>query len=197
MLGSDMAELSERVRQSIAHQEQYLTHYSQILRQAGVSLAAALARGNKLITFGCPPVAQHLVAEFTGRFTTHRPGLAAVCLCDNPSAITAIANDYGREAVYPRQIQALSQSGDFVLAFTAGGDPAARAGIDEAHKLGLETLVLEVPGADENTALETSLTAGHLLCEQVEFELRRIRPEWFDQRSVVHPILSPSLPASR
>ncbi len=64
-----MAELSERVRSSLAQQEEYLTRHSAALVSAGVKLGAALARGNKLITLGCPAVAQHLAAEITGRFT--------------------------------------------------------------------------------------------------------------------------------
>src|SRR5579859_7158221 len=113
MLYSIMAELSERVAQSLAKQQQYLNHHAAILLQAGASLAAALARGNKLLAVGCPVVAEHMVAELTGRYVLERPGLPAIALSENPSSVTAILNDYGRERVYARQLAALAQTGDF------------------------------------------------------------------------------------
>ena len=174
-----MAELSERVRASLAAQEQYLTTHASLLARAGANLGAALARGNKLIALGCPTVAQHIVAELTGRFSAERPGLAALSLFENPSAVTAIANDYGPARVYARQLAALALPGDFVLTLVAGVDPAARAALEEARQMGLETLALEMPGSEEAVAAETFLTAAHLLCEAAEVELARLRPEWF------------------
>src|SRR5258708_6787577 len=109
---STMAELSERVAQSLAHQQRYLNQHAGVLLQAGGSLAAALVRGNKLIAVGCPVVAEHMGAELTGRSLTERPGLPAVALSENAAAATAIMNDYGRERVYARQLQALSRDGD-------------------------------------------------------------------------------------
>jgi phosphoheptose isomerase len=180
-----MAELSERVKNSLATQEQYLNLHLPLLVRAGASLAAALARGNKLIVLGCPIVAQHMAAELTGRFATERPGLPAVCLSDNTSAVTAIMNDYGRDRVYVRQLTAVALPGDFVLGFMAGIDHAAQDGIDHAQRGGLETLVLEVPGVNEWMAAEVFLTAAHLLVEEVEAELPRLQPEWFPQPPVV------------
>lgn len=174
-----MSELSEHVKRSLAQQEQYLNLHSGILQRAGASLGAALARGNKLLAVGCPAVAEHLVAEITGRYMAERPGLPAIALCENPSAVTAILNDYGRDQVYVRQLSALVSAGDFVLGFMAGPDLAAHLGIDEAHKLGIETLALEIPDADEWIAMETFLTAVHILCEGAEAELRRQKPDWF------------------
>ena len=174
-----MAELSERVRVSLAAQEQFLTAHALLLARAGANLGAALARGNKLIAFGCPTVAQHVAAELTGRFSAERRGLAAVSLSENPSAVTAIANDYGEAQVYARQLAALASPGDFVLALMAGVDPAARAALGEAQQMGLETLALEMPGVEETVVAETFLTAAHLLCEAAEAELARLRPEWF------------------
>ena len=145
-----MAELSERVRSSLAQQEEFLTRHSAALVSAGVKLGAALARGNKLITLGCPTVAQHLAAEITGRFSAPRRGLPAIWLSENPSSLTAITNDYGREHVYERELSALAQPGDFVLALVAGDDPAACKAVPLAKKLSLEILVLELPGAEED-----------------------------------------------
>jgi D-sedoheptulose 7-phosphate isomerase len=174
-----MAELSERVKSSLATQEQYLNLHLPVLMRAGASLAAALGRGNKLIAMGCPTVAQHMVAELTGRFVLERPPLPAIFLGDNIASVTSIMNDYGRNRVYVRQLMALAQPGDFVLGFMAGVDHAAHDGLDYAQREGLETLVLEVPGAEEWTATEIFLTAAHLLCEEVEAELQRLRPDWF------------------
>ena len=174
-----MPEISERVKLSLQAQENYLTTHLPVLMQAGASLGAALARGNKLLALGCPTIAQHMVAELTGRFVLERPGLPAICLSENNSAVTAILNDYGRNRVYVRQLMALAQSGDFVLGFLAGGEQAAQDGIDQAQQMGLETLALELPGVEEGTATETFLIAAHLLCEKAEAELQRLQPDRF------------------
>jgi phosphoheptose isomerase len=174
-----MAELSDRVKNSLATQEQYLNLHLPVLVRAGASLAAALGRGNKLIAIGCPTVAQHMVAELTGRFVLERAPLPAVFLGDNTAAVTAIMNDYGRNRVYVRQLMALAQPGDFVLGFMAGVDHAAHDGLDYAQREGLETLVLEAPGVEEWVAAEIFITAAHLLCEEVEDELQRLQPDWF------------------
>jgi D-sedoheptulose 7-phosphate isomerase len=174
-----MAELSERVKLSLRAQEDYLNLHLAVLARAGASLGAALARGNKLVAIGCPLVAQHMVAEFTGRFVLERPGLPAVCLSENNSAVTAILNDYGRNSIYVRLLTALAQDGDFVLGLLAGSDPAAQEGVEQAQRMGFETLVLELPGAEEWTASEAFLTAVHLLCEEAEAELRRLHPDKF------------------
>lgn len=174
-----MAELSERIKASIATQEQYLNLHGGILSHAGTNLGAALARGNKLIAIGCPTVARHIVSDITGRYGPERPGLPAISLCDNPSIMTAILNDYGRDKIYVRQLMALAQPGDFVLGLLAGVDHPAQDGIDQAQKMGLETLALDLPGEDELVANEVFLTAAHLLCEAAEAELLRLKPEWF------------------
>jgi len=178
-----MAELSDRVKNSLATQEQYLNLHLPLLVRAGASLAAALGRGNKLIAIGCPTVAQHMVAELTGRFVLERAPLAAVFLGDNAASVTAIMNDYGRNRIYVRQLMALAQPGDFVLGFLAGVDHAAHDGLDYAQREGLETLVLEVPGVEEWMAAEIFITAAHLLCEEVEDELQRLQPDWFRTES--------------
>ncbi len=174
-----MAELSERIKLSIGAQEQYLNLHAGVLARAGLSLAAALLRGNKLIAIGCPVVAEHMVAEVVGKYVADRPGLPAIALSENAASLTAITNDYGRDRVYLRLLDALAQPGDFVLGFMAGVDHPAQTAIDHAQKLGLETLVLEIPGAEEWVATEIFLTAAHLLCEEMELELQRMKPEWF------------------
>ncbi len=179
-----MAELSERVKTSLATQEQYLNLHLPVLMRAAASLAAALERGNKLIAVGCPTVAQHLVAELTGRFVQERPALPAICMSDNAASVTSILNDYGRNRIYVRQLTALAQPGDFVLGLMAGLDHAAHDGIEHAQRMGLETLVLEVSGVEEWIAMEVFLTAAHLLCEEVEAELQRLKPEWFASPAV-------------
>src|SRR5258706_8002221 len=144
-----MAELSERVESSLGMQEQYLNLHAGILVRAGSSLGAALARGNKLIALGCPIIARRVVAQINGRYSAQRPGLPAIALSENGPSVTGILNEYGRDEIYKRQLSAMAQPGDFVLGFLAGVDHAAQDGIDQARKLGLETLALEVPGAEE------------------------------------------------
>jgi phosphoheptose isomerase len=180
-----MAELSDRIKLSLGAQEQYLNLHANMLARAGASLGQALLRGNKLIAIGCPSVAEHLVAEITGRYSAERPGLPAISLSENGASLTAITNDYGRDRVYLRLLDALAQPGDFVLGFMAGVDHPAQTAIDHAQKLGLETLILEIPGAEEWVATEIFLTAVHLLCEETEMELQRFKPEWYQANSGV------------
>jgi D-sedoheptulose 7-phosphate isomerase len=92
---------------------------------AGEALAAALARGNKALACGNGGSAadcQHFAAELVGRFERERPGLPAVALTVDTSALTAIANDYGYDAVFSRQVEALGREGDVLLALSTSGN---------------------------------------------------------------------------
>jgi D-sedoheptulose 7-phosphate isomerase len=92
---------------------------------AGEALAAALGRGNKALACGNGGSAadcQHFAAELVGRFERERPGLPAVALTVDTSALTAIANDYSYDAVFAKQVEALGREGDVLLALSTSGN---------------------------------------------------------------------------
>jgi D-sedoheptulose 7-phosphate isomerase len=95
------------------------------LARAGEALALALKNGNKVLSCGnggSAADAQHFAAEMVGRFERERAGLPGIALTTDTSALTAIANDYGFDRVFSRQVEALGQAGDFLLAISTSGN---------------------------------------------------------------------------
>jgi len=100
----------------------------------------AIKGGNKVLIFGnggSASDAQHIAAEFTGRFVKNRKAYPAIALTTDTSALTAIANDYGFERIFARQIEALAQQGDIVIGIsTSGNSINVIHGLLEAKKYG-------------------------------------------------------------
>jgi D-sedoheptulose 7-phosphate isomerase len=95
------------------------------IARAGEALAAALRSGRKVLACGNGGSAadsQHFAAEIVGRFERERPGLPAVALTVDTSALTAIANDYDFDRVFSRQVEALGNAGDVLLAISTSGN---------------------------------------------------------------------------
>jgi D-sedoheptulose 7-phosphate isomerase len=102
--------------------------------------------GGKLIAFGnggSAADAQHIAAEFVGRYRAERQALAAIALTTDSSALTAIGNDYGFEEIFSRQLEAIGKPGDVVLALsTSGNSSNVLRAIESARKLGMATIGL-------------------------------------------------------
>lgn len=84
-----------------------------------------IENGNKVLLFGnggSAADAQHIAAEFTGRFVKERKGLPAIALTTDTSAITAIGNDYGYDQIFSRQVEALSNEGDLLIGISTSGN---------------------------------------------------------------------------
>src|SRR5258708_18812684 len=99
---------------------------SLIAKTSGI-LVDAFRRGNKVLLFGnggSAADAQHIAAEFVGRFAFDRPALPALALSVNTSCVTAIGNDYGFDLVFSRQIEALGQKGDIAIGISTSGNSA-------------------------------------------------------------------------
>lgn len=113
---------------------------------AATAISQALWAGGKLLAFGnggSAADAQHVVAELVGRFEGERRALAAVALTTDPSTLTAVANDYGFELVFARQVEALGREGDVALGIsTSGRSPNVLAGLRAAKGTGLTTIAL-------------------------------------------------------
>jgi D-sedoheptulose 7-phosphate isomerase len=151
-------------------------------------LRDCLKANGKILLFGnggSAADAQHIAAEFVCRFSRDRDPLPAIALTTDTSALTAIANDYGFERVFARQVEALTQPGDAVIAIsTSGRSPNVIAGIEAARVRGARTIGLTggdggsmVAAVDIPIIIPTDVTAriqechitiGHLICEVVE-----------------------------
>jgi D-sedoheptulose 7-phosphate isomerase len=152
---------------------------------------AALRRGNKILLAGNGDSAadsQHLAAELVGRFNFDRPGLPAITLTTDTSALTGIGNDYGFERLFARQIEALGNQGDLFFAIsTSGRSPNVLAALKTARERGLVTIGLTGQSGGEMVALcdhclrmpsavtpkiqEGHITIGHILFALVEREM--------------------------
>jgi len=149
---------------------------------------AALTRGRRIFFMGnggSAADAQHIVAELVGRFLRERPPLPAIALTTNTSSLTAIANDYGYEDVFERQVRALVRRGDIVVGITTSGRSpnvlralkAARAkgaftvGLTGAHGEELKIvaqLVIDVPSESTPRIQESHITIGHIFCDLLD-----------------------------
>jgi D-sedoheptulose 7-phosphate isomerase len=150
----------------------------------------AFKRGNKVILMGnggSAADAQHLAAEFSGKMYRDRAPLPALALTTNSSSITAIANDYGYDTVFSRQIQGILLKGDVVIGIsTSGNSPNIVLALEKARQLGAVTvaftgeggklnqwadIALAVPSKDTPRVQEAHITAGHVICQIVEEEM--------------------------
>ena len=183
-MSSDAAEL---IRESIvAHEALLADELLAAIGEAADAIADALRSGHKVLLFGnggSASDATHIAAEFLGRFQRERDPLPALALSDNTSAVTAIANDFGFEHVFARQLRGLAVRGDVAIAIsTSGRSPNVLAGAAAARELGLRTIALtgadggELANAvDIAIAVRASKTAriqeGHILIAHVVCDL--------------------------
>ncbi len=176
----DSAALHERVRQN-----------PQPVLDAAAAIVAALRRGGTLLLFGnggSASDAQHVSAEFVGRFQRERVALAAIALTTDASILTSVANDYGFDRVFVRQIEALGRPGDVALGITtSGGSANVLAALETARAKGLKAIALtgrdggaagraadihiNVPAASIARVQEVHRTLLHIICDIVEGEL--------------------------
>lgn len=116
------------------------------IARAGEALAAALKAGRKALACGNGGSAadsQHFAAEIVGRFERERPGMPAIALTVDTSAITAIANDYDFDRVFSKQVEALGQAGDVLLAIsTSGNSKNVMEAVKAAHAKAMVVIAL-------------------------------------------------------
>lgn len=153
-------------------------------------IAAAFRRGNRVLLCGnggSAADAQHIAAELAGKFKLDRPPLPAVALTTNTSVLTALANDFGYDEVFSRQVRALAAAGDVVIGIsTSGRSPNVILALEQARAKGAlavaftgsggalkeaADLCLDVPSSDTPRIQEVHITAGHIICALVEEEL--------------------------
>ncbi len=161
--------------------------------EIAAAIITALRSGNKLLIIGnggSAADAQHIAAEIVGRYKQDRPGWAAIALTTDTSALTSIANDYGFEQVFARQIEGLGLRGDVLLALsTSGRSPNILAALRSARKRGLVTIgftgskgealgalcdhLLVAPSDDTPVIQQIHLTIAHGICDEIEQTMMR------------------------
>jgi D-sedoheptulose 7-phosphate isomerase len=163
------------------------------LASATEAIIRSLKAGGKVLfcgNGGSAADAQHLAAEFSGRFYFDRPPLFAEALHVNTSYLTAVANDYSFDEVFARQVRAKGAGGDVLVGLSTSGDsPNVLRALEEARGLGMTTVgltgegggkmkgrcthLIAVPSKDTPRIQEVHITLGHVVCELVEAALFR------------------------
>ena len=161
------------------------------IERAGLQMVQALLNGGKILTCGnggSAGDAQHFSSELLNRFERERPSLPALALTTDPSTITSIANDYSYNEVFSKQIRALGNAGDVLLAIsTSGNSPSIVEAIRAAHENGLRVVALTgkgggqigemlrngdvhicVPSARTARIQEVHLLTVHCLCDAID-----------------------------
>ncbi|MDR3398528.1 MAG: phosphoheptose isomerase [Pandoraea sp.] len=157
-------------------------------------MVEALSNGNKILACGNGGSAadcQHFAAELVGRFERERPELPAIALTTDSSILTAVGNDYNFDAIFSKQVRALGQEGDVLLAITTSGNSGnVLTAIEAAHERGMHVIALTGKGGGKiNAALgeldvhicvpadrtariqEVHLLTIHCLCDLIDSAL--------------------------
>ena len=161
---------------------------SDTIAEAAQIILNAYRAGKKVLLIGnggSAADAQHIAAELAGRFKLERAGLPAIALTTNTSTLTAVANDYGYDRVFSRQLEALANDKDVLIAITTSGtSPNILKAAEMAHSKGVTVigltgatggklkdmadLTIMVPSDDTARIQEAHITIGHIICHLVE-----------------------------
>jgi D-sedoheptulose 7-phosphate isomerase len=184
--------MRDRIRdimlESIQIKEELMRNNIGQIKEIVDTIIDALKKGGKLILFGNGGSAsdsQHIAAELVGRFKKDRTSLAAIALTTNTAILTSLANDYGYDIVFAKQIEALAQKNDVCVGIsTSGKAKNVASGIKQAKKMGVKTIALTggdggdlakladtsliVPSAVTARIQEAHITIGHIICELIE-----------------------------
>jgi D-sedoheptulose 7-phosphate isomerase len=187
-----MQEIQRRLRESAELKLRLGAAELEPLARLIDATTAALAAGRKMLVCGnggSAADAQHIAAELVGRYQKERRGLPAIALTTDTSILTSIGNDYGFEAVFARQVEALAGPGDVLIGIsTSGNSPNVEKAILRARELGgivtaaflgrdggrikpLVDYAIVVPATETARIQECHITFGHILCELVEARL--------------------------
>jgi D-sedoheptulose 7-phosphate isomerase len=161
---------------------------SDSIEECGRLILDSVSRGNKVLICGnggSAADAQHIAAEFVGRYETERRALPAIALTTDTSALTALANDYSFERIFARQVEALAVKGDLLIAIsTSGNSPNVIAAVMEARRKGCTVIGMTGSGGKKLASLcdacllvpsqrtariqEAHITVAHIWCEMVD-----------------------------
>jgi D-sedoheptulose 7-phosphate isomerase len=177
--------------ESTAVKQQFAREQAERIVQVAKLMATAFREGQKVLLFGnggSATDAAHMAAEFVGRYKRERAPLPAMALATDIATITCIANDYGYDELFARQIRAHGRKGDIAIAIsTSGNSPNVLKGAEAAKACGLTTIAwtggsggklaglvdfpFVVPSTVTARIQECHITMGHVLCELIEEQL--------------------------
>lgn len=184
-----MQEIQRRLRESAELKLSLGASVLEPLQALIGATAHALRTGHKILFFGnggSAADAQHLAAELVGRYQRERRGWPAIALTTDTSILTSVANDYGYDHIFERQIEALAGPGDVAIGIsTSGNSPNVKRGVERARAIGgvvtaaflgrdggvIKPLVdhaIVIAHPDTARIQECHITLGHILCERVE-----------------------------
>jgi D-sedoheptulose 7-phosphate isomerase len=185
-----MEKIKTIISASIAVKQQLLQDEAMLKRvnDCTDTIVEAFRKGRKLLfcgNGGSAADAQHLAAEFSGRFYTDREALPAEALHCNTSYLTAVANDYSYEVVYSRLVNGIGQTGDILIGLsTSGNSPNIVKAFETARAKGMTTVgftgagggqlkdwsdyLFNVPSNDTPRIQESHIMLGHIICQLVE-----------------------------
>jgi D-sedoheptulose 7-phosphate isomerase len=169
-------------------QRRYFAANAGLILGVGQRIADALRAGSKVLTFGnggSAADAQHFAAELVGRYLKDRAAWPAIALTTDTSILTAVANDFGYDAVFRRQVEALGRKGDVAVGIsTSGRSPSVVTALARAREMGLVTIgmtgqsggklagqvdyLIEVPSPATPRIQEVHGLVIHVLCAIVE-----------------------------
>jgi len=192
MASAVQADIRRLFAESARARDVFLEENADALARAVELVGDALAAERKVLLFGnggSAADAQHIAAEFVGRFARERRALPALALTTDTSALTAIANDYGYEHVFARQVHALGVAGDVALAIsTSGRSPNVLRAVEACRERGVRTIgltggdggplatmvdvSLRVSASTHSARIqETHILVGYVICELVDRRL--------------------------
>ena len=185
-----MEQIKNIIRASIEVKEKVLRDaiLLQTVKAVSKEMVLALQKGNRIYfcgNGGSAADAQHLAAEFSGRFYTDRDALPAEALHCNTSYLTAVANDYSYDVVYARLVKGIAVKGDFLVGLsTSGNSTNIIKAFEAAREKGVTTVaftgesggrlkamsdhLINVPSADTPRIQEAHIMLGHIICQLVE-----------------------------
>ena len=165
-----------------------LVHQSGKIEEIADLCIKTILSGHKIIfcgNGGSAAQSQHLAAELVGRYKKDRPAMNALSLTVDTSNITAIANDYGYDHVFARQLEGLGQEGDILIGLsTSGNSKNILSAFEQAKKMKIKTVAmmgeregamkpladycLQVPATTSAHIQEMHITVGHIICDLIE-----------------------------
>lgn len=180
--------VSDSLNQHLEVFSEVIGSLSPAISECGEVICETVRAGKKVLICGnggSAADAQHIAAEFTGRYETERRALPAIALTTDTSALTAVSNDYGFERVFTRQVEALAAEGDCLIAIsTSGTSPNVISAVMEARKRGcrivgmtgangkklasLSDACVLVPSTRTARIQEVHITVAHIWCELVD-----------------------------
>lgn len=181
-------EIKKQIRESIGTKERLIESSLADIAKAAQKIIDAFKEGHKLLLCGnggSAADAQHIAAEFIGKFLKERSPLPAIALTTDTSILTSISNDYDNRWVFSKQIQALGDKGDVLIAISTSGNSAnileavkaaAQKGIftigltgrDGGSLKGVADLAVTVPSSQTPRIQEAHILIGHILCDMAE-----------------------------